>query len=66
MGMQVAIITGAGSGIGLATARHMANMGMAIVGTGRDPERLKALDEVVPADRLLARRSACRARQSRT
>ena len=50
--MQVAIVTGAGSGIGLATARHMAGMGMAIVGTSRDPERLKALDEVVPADRL--------------
>jgi NAD(P)-dependent dehydrogenase (short-subunit alcohol dehydrogenase family) len=50
--MQVAIITGAGSGIGLATARHMAGMGMAIVGTGRDAERLKALDDVVPAERL--------------
>ena len=50
--MQVAIIPGAGSGIGLATARHMANMGMAIIGTGRDPDRLKALEDVVPADRL--------------
>jgi NAD(P)-dependent dehydrogenase (short-subunit alcohol dehydrogenase family) len=51
--MQVAIITGAGSGIGLAAARHLAEMGMAIVGTGRDAERLKAVEEVVPADRLL-------------
>ncbi len=50
--MQVAIVTGAGSGIGLATARHLADMGMAIVGTGRDPDRLKALEEVVPAERL--------------
>jgi NAD(P)-dependent dehydrogenase (short-subunit alcohol dehydrogenase family) len=52
--MQVAIITGAGSGIGLATARHMAAMGMAIVGTGRDAERLKSLEEVVDPERLLA------------
>ena len=50
--MQVAIVTGAGSGIGLATARHLSGIGMAIVGIGRDPERLRALDEVVPADRL--------------
>ena len=51
--MQVAIITGAGSGIGLATARHMAAMGMAIVGTGRDADRLEAVREAVDAERLL-------------
>ncbi len=45
--MQVAIITGAGSGIGLATARQLHDMGMAIVGVGRDPAKLKALEEEI-------------------
>ena len=45
--MQVAIITGAGSGIGLATARMLHDMGMAIVGIGRDPVKLKALEESI-------------------
>ena len=38
--MEVAIITGAGSGIGLATAKALYGMGMAIVGVGRDPANL--------------------------
>ncbi len=42
--MQVAIITGAGSGIGLATAKQLFDNGMAIVGVGRDPEKLAALE----------------------
>jgi len=42
--MQVAIITGAGSGIGLATAKQLHGMGMAIVGVGRDPAKLAALE----------------------
>ena len=41
--MEVAIITGAGSGIGLATAKHMYSMGMAIVGIGRDQGKLDNL-----------------------
>lgn len=45
--MQVAIITGAGSGIGLATARMLHGMGMAIVGVGRDPAKLKTLEETL-------------------
>lgn len=42
--MKVAIITGAGSGIGLATARHLFDMGMAVVGVGRDAAKLAALE----------------------
>jgi NAD(P)-dependent dehydrogenase (short-subunit alcohol dehydrogenase family) len=41
--MQVAIITGAGSGIGFATAKQLYNMGMAIVGVGRNEGKLAAL-----------------------
>lgn len=41
--MKVAIITGAGSGIGLATAKQMFEMGMAIVGVGRSQDKLDNL-----------------------
>ncbi|MET0250842.1 MAG: SDR family oxidoreductase [Novosphingobium sp.] len=41
--MQVAIITGAGSGIGLATAKLLHGAGMAILGIGRDPAKLESL-----------------------
>ena len=51
--MQVAIITGAGSGIGLATAKQLYDMGMAIVGVGRDPAKLTNLEaEIDDPDRL--------------
>jgi meso-butanediol dehydrogenase / (S,S)-butanediol dehydrogenase / diacetyl reductase len=42
--MQVAIITGAGSGIGLGTAKHLYAAGMAIVGVGRDLAKLATLE----------------------
>jgi meso-butanediol dehydrogenase / (S,S)-butanediol dehydrogenase / diacetyl reductase len=42
--MQTAIITGAGSGIGLETAKMLHAAGMAIVGVGRSAEKLKALE----------------------
>lgn len=45
--MQVAIVTGAGSGIGLATARQLGEMGMAVLGVGRDPEKLKSVEQAV-------------------
>jgi len=51
--MQVAIITGAGSGIGLATAKQMHDMGLAIVGVGRDQAKLAALGkEIGDTERL--------------
>jgi meso-butanediol dehydrogenase / (S,S)-butanediol dehydrogenase / diacetyl reductase len=42
--VKVAIITGAGSGIGLATAKMLHAAGMAVVGIGRDPAKLATLD----------------------
>ncbi len=51
--MQVAIITGAGSGIGLATAKQLYGMGMAVVGVGRDPQKLALLEsEISDPERL--------------
>jgi NAD(P)-dependent dehydrogenase (short-subunit alcohol dehydrogenase family) len=45
--MKVAIITGAGSGIGLATARMLHDNGMAIVGIGRDKAKLATLTDAL-------------------
>jgi NAD(P)-dependent dehydrogenase (short-subunit alcohol dehydrogenase family) len=45
--MQVAIVTGASSGIGLGCATKLAEMGMAVVGTGRDRERLAELESAI-------------------
>ena len=50
--MQVAIITGAGSGIGLATARILHGQGVAIVGVGRDKAKLAALESELGAARV--------------
>jgi NAD(P)-dependent dehydrogenase (short-subunit alcohol dehydrogenase family) len=41
--MQVAIVTGASSGIGFGTALKLADAGMAVLATGRDEERLAGL-----------------------
>lgn len=50
---QVAIITGAGSGIGLETARMLHEQGMAIIGVGRSADKLKVLEATIAdADRL--------------
>lgn len=51
--MEVAIITGAGSGIGLATAIELHNRGMHVVGVGRDPSKLSTLKKQLDdSDRL--------------
>ena len=41
--MQVAIVTGASSGIGFGCATKLAEQGMAVLGTGRDEARLAEL-----------------------
>lgn len=46
---QVAIVTGASSGIGFGCATKLAQMGMAVVCTGRDEARLAALAESIGA-----------------
>ena len=45
--MQVAIVTGASSGIGFGCAMHLARMGMAVLGTGRDDSKLAELREAI-------------------
>jgi NADP-dependent 3-hydroxy acid dehydrogenase YdfG len=52
---RIALVTGVTSGIGAATARHLAGRGARVVGTGRRQDRLAALQEELTADRLLVR-----------
>lgn len=51
--MQVAIVTGASSGIGFGCATKLAEAGMAVLGTGRDERRLADLSAAVAdSDRI--------------
>lgn len=43
--MQVAIVTGASSGIGFGCATTLAGQGISVLGTGRDPDRLAELEQ---------------------
>jgi NAD(P)-dependent dehydrogenase (short-subunit alcohol dehydrogenase family) len=45
--MQVAVVTGASSGIGFGCAVKLAEMGMAVVGAGRDADRLVELEQAI-------------------
>jgi NAD(P)-dependent dehydrogenase (short-subunit alcohol dehydrogenase family) len=45
--MQVAIVTGASSGIGLGTAVKLAETGMAVLATGRDAQKLASLEKAI-------------------
>ena len=47
--MQVAIVTGASSGIGFGCATTLAAAGMAVLGIGRDADRLADLERRLPA-----------------
>ena len=50
--MKVAIVTGASSGIGFGCATMLAEQGMAVIGTGRDPDRLAELETAIGSDRV--------------
>ncbi len=52
MTQQVAIVTGAGSGIGLAAARMLVAAGQVVVGVGRDPAKLAAVENALGADKI--------------
>lgn len=45
--MQVAIVTGASSGIGFGCATKLAQMGMAVLGAGRDASKLAGLERAI-------------------
>jgi NAD(P)-dependent dehydrogenase (short-subunit alcohol dehydrogenase family) len=45
--MQVAIVTGASSGIGFGCAIKLAQMGMAVLGTGREAKKLAELQQAI-------------------
>jgi NAD(P)-dependent dehydrogenase (short-subunit alcohol dehydrogenase family) len=45
--MQVAIVTGASSGIGFGCAVKLAQMGMAVLGTGREAKKLAELQQAI-------------------
>jgi len=52
--MRVAIVTGAGSGIGLETVRKLTEAGTAVLGVGRDTAKLAALADVAADPALVA------------
>ena len=52
--MKVAIITGAGSGIGLETAKLLHAAGVAMVGVGRDTGKLAALEAAIGDPAMVA------------
>ncbi|MCV7168610.1 MULTISPECIES: SDR family NAD(P)-dependent oxidoreductase [Mycolicibacterium] len=53
-GRKVAIVTGASSGIGFGCATALAEAGTAVLGTGRDPERLAELEQAIGDPDLVA------------
>ncbi|MEV3902607.1 SDR family oxidoreductase [Mycobacterium sp. NPDC050551] len=53
-GRKVAIVTGASSGIGFGCATALAEAGTAVLGTGRDPERLAELERAIGDPDLVA------------
>ena len=54
IGNRVAVVTGATSGIGLAVARELRQLGMRLVLTGRSAERLSPICTELGAEMLVA------------
>ncbi|MFN3472451.1 MAG: SDR family NAD(P)-dependent oxidoreductase [Blastomonas sp.] len=52
MSKQTAIVTGAAGGIGAAICRHLGRAGMAVLGTGRNADKLSALKAVLAGEGL--------------
>ena len=52
--MQVAIVTGASSGIGFGCAVKLAQMGLAILGTGREQGKLAELENIIEDPQRIA------------
>jgi NAD(P)-dependent dehydrogenase (short-subunit alcohol dehydrogenase family) len=52
--MQVAIVTGASSGIGFGTAVKLAEQGMAVLGVGRDENKLQQLVQAIGVSERVA------------
>lgn len=50
MSKQTAIVTGAAGGIGAAICRHLGRAGMAVLGTGRNADKLEALKAVLAGE----------------
>ncbi len=60
---QVVVVTGGGSGIGRCTAHEAAALGAQVVLVGRNPDKLRAVQEEITADGGQASHAVCDIRQ---
>ena len=60
---QVVVVTGGGSGIGRCTAHEAAALGAQVVLVGRNPDKLRAVQDEITTDGGLASQAVCDIRQ---
>ena len=60
---QVVVVTGGGSGIGRCTAHELAGLGAQVVLVGRNPDKLRAVQDEIAADGRQASHAVCDIRQ---
>ena len=60
---QVVVVTGGGSGIGRCTAHELAALGAQVVLVGRNPDKLRAVQDEIAADGGQASHAVCDIRQ---